>query len=180
MEQLLRNPRRARLPEKLIRQRWRRDMRIRKRHIACFLLLWCLVAVTVWHSFLRLHWARSSVDPNRWTRVEVGMTKKQVRWLLGAPSDTVHYQPAPREPGSRPQRYATAAHFWEFGGGGGFIQLTFRDAPRPNYNLHVIHFDNQSRVAAKEEPITQPDFGNISRQQPAEELSSAAARQTKP
>ena len=150
-------------------RRWRADMRIGKAHIACFLLLWILTAGAIWQCFLRLHWSRKSVNPSKWASVEVGMTKKQVRWLLGAPSDTVRYKPtpqdesaspkpdpAPRGRRSRAQRYPSPAHFWEFGDGGGFIPLTFRDAPRPNYSLHVIHFDQESKVRAKEEPSTQP------------------------
>lgn len=88
----------------------------------------------------RLFWARGPVDPAAWTRVKVGMSKYEVRWVLGGPTSAVQHSPA---------------HFWEYGYGKGFIIRSTRTEPylnTPFPDAYVIHFDANNKVNKKQGP----------------------------
>ena len=74
------------------------------------------------------------VDPESWIRVRVGMTKDEVRRMLGDP------------PHGGSEVWDEHRDYWEYG----HVSSAF--APIPDNRGHVVYFDKQGRVSSTRAP----------------------------
>jgi outer membrane protein assembly factor BamE (lipoprotein component of BamABCDE complex) len=74
------------------------------------------------------------VDPESWSRVRVGMTKDEVRGILGDP------------PHGGSEVWDEHRDYWEYG----HVSSVF--APIPDNRGHVVYFDKQGRVSSTRAP----------------------------